>query len=308
LPRLSGQDPIRERLIKQMLLGASIQAGFEEMVEKYNQKFGLDKPLWEQYLIYLGDLARFDLNQSIALYPREVKSVIGDALPWTIGLLSVSTVLAVLIGSLFGALVAWSRSPRWLRLLAPPVMTLSAIPYYLLGLILLFIFAFDLKWLPGTGGYSIAMIPSWSWPFAWDVLQHLTLPALSIILSAVGFWALGMRSMMVTVEGEDFMTLAEAKGLKGSTLFLRYALRNTLLPQTTSLALALGYVMSGAILVEVVFGVPGIGKVLFAAIKGVDFTVIQGIVFTIIVSLALSTLVLDLILPLLDPRITYHKA
>jgi peptide/nickel transport system permease protein len=308
LPRLSGQDPVRERIIKQMLLGAAIQAGIEEMVETYNKKFGLDKPLWQQYLTYLGDLAQFNLNKSIALYPRDVKSVIGDALPWTIGLLSVSTVLAVLIGSLFGALVAWTRSPTWLRFLAPPVMALSAIPYYLLGLILLFIFAFDLKWFPGTGGYSIATIPTWSWSFAFDVLRHLTLPALSIILSAVGFWALGMRSMMITVEGEDFMTLAEAKGLKASTLFFRYALRNTLLPQTTSLALALGYVMSGAILVEVVFGIPGIGKVLFEAIKGVDFTVIQGIVITIILSLAISTLILDLLLPVLDPRITYQKA
>jgi peptide/nickel transport system permease protein len=131
---------------------------------------------------------------------------------------------------------------------------------------------------------------------------------LSVILSAIGFWALGMRGIMVTVEGEDFMTLAEAKGLKASTLFFRYGLRNTLLPQTTSLALALGYVLSGSILVEVVFGVPGVGGVLFEAIKGVDFPVIQGIIFAIILALTFSTLILDLILPVLDPRINYGKA
>ena len=185
---------------------------------------------------------------------------------------------------------------------------MSAIPYYLLGLILLFIFAYGLKWLPGNGGYSIAATPNWSWTFAFDVLHHVLLPALSIILSAVGFWALGMRGNMVIVEGEDFMTLAEAKGLKPATLLFQYAFRNTLLPQATSLALALGYVLSGSILVEVVFGVPGIGSILFEAIKGVDFPVIQGIIFTIIVALTLSILILDLILPILDPRIQYGKA
>ena len=303
LPRLSGQDPIRERLIKQMMRGAAVHAGIEDMIERYNQKFGLDRPLWQQYLTYLGDLARFDLSQSIAFYPRYVKDMIGDALPWTMGLLTVTTLICFIAGSLFGALVAWSRSPRWLRTLAPPVITLSAIPYYLLGLVLLFIFAFELLWLPGHGGYSAGLIPGWDWRFALDVLEHALLPAFSIVISSVGFWALGMRGMMVTVEGEDYMTLAEAKGVKDRRLFIRYGLRNALLPQVTSLALSLGYVLSGSVLVEVVFGYPGIGLLLYNAIRGVDYPVIQGVAFTIILALAGATLVLDVTLPWLDPRI-----
>lgn len=311
LPRLTGQDPVRERILKQIAGGVGgfqVGGAVEELILHYDRQFGLDKPLWQQYLNYLGNLARLDFGQSIAFYPTTVGNILGAALPWTVGLLGVSTFLSVVIGSLFGALVAWKRSVTWLQILAAPLMALSAIPYYLLGLILLFIFAYGLKWLPGSGGFSFTAIPNWSWEFALDVLRHMILPALSVILSATGFWALGMRGNMVSVEGEDFMTLAEAKGLKGTTLFLNYGLRNTLLPQTTALALALGYVLSGSILVEVVFGVPGVGTVLFEAVKGVDFPVIQGVVFTVILALTLSILILDLTLPVLDPRIKYEKA
>ena len=303
LPRLSGQDPVRQRLLKQVLLGSSQAAGIEEFVKAYDIKFGLDKPMWQQYLTYVGDLARFDLGQSITRYPRQVREIIGKALPWTAGLMTVSTLLAFVAGSLLGALVAWPRSPRWVRFIAAPIMTFSSIPYYLMGLILLFVFAFRLRWLPGHGGYAMSTIPSRSWSFALEVLKHHVLPTLSIVLSAVGFWALGMRGMMVTVQGEDYMTLAEAKGLTGRRLFFRYGLRNALLPQFTSLALSMGYVLAGSVLVEVVFGLPGVGSVLFNAIQLVDYPLIQGIVFTIIVGLAVATLAVDMLLPVLDPRI-----
>ncbi|MCY4412833.1 MAG: ABC transporter permease [Caldilineaceae bacterium] len=303
LPRLSGQDPIRERMIKQVQSGSAWGKGKEKMVEVYNAKFGLDKPLWQQYLTYLGDMARFDLGHSIAFYPKTVKDILREALLWTIGLLTMTTLLSFVFGTLFGALVAWTRAPLWLRSLAPPIMTMAAIPYYLLGLIMLFVFAFELRWFPGHGGYRIGTIPNVSWRFFLEALEHSILPALSILLSSLGFWAIAMRGMMVTVEGEDYMTLAEAKGIKSSRLFLDYGLRNAILPQITSLALAMGYVFSGALLVEVVFGFPGIGTVLFNSIKGVDYPVIQGIVLTIILTLATTTLILDLTLPMLDPRI-----
>lgn len=308
LPRVSGQNPIRERMLKQIAVGSSVMQGIEEMIKHYDAKFGLDKPLWQQYLVYLGDVVRLDFGESITFYPRRVKDIIADGMPWTIGLLTLSTLSSFIIGSLFGALIAWPRSPGWLQWFALPVITLSAIPYYLLGLVLLFIFAFELKWFPGRGGYTLGQIPRWSWVFAFDTLKHAVLPAASIVLSAVGFWALGMRGMMVSVEGEDYMTMAEAKGLKARTRFLHYALRNTLLPQTTSLALSLAYVASGSILVEIVFSYPGIGYTLYNAILGVDYPVINGLVMTLILTLALSTLLLDLALPLLDPRITYARS
>ena len=303
LPRMTGQNPIRERIMDQISLGSSYHAGIEDLVAEYDKKFGLDKPLWRQYLTYLGDLVRLDLGQSIARYPNYVKDIIAGALPWTIGLLATSTLFSVIIGTLFGAVVAWPRAPRWIRSLGPPIFTLSAIPYYLLGLVLLFIFAFRLKWLPGSGGYDIGSIPNLSWDFALEVLEHSLLPALSIVLSSVGFWAMGMRGMVVTVEGADYMTLGEAKGLKDARLFFSYGIRNALLPQVTSFALAMAFVLSGAVLVEVVFSYPGIGYMLFKAVRGVDYPLIQGIVMTIIVALALATLILDLTLPVLDPRI-----
>src|SRR5439155_15181788 len=145
------------------------------------------------------------------------------------------------------------------------------------------------------------------WHFAWDVVQHALLPALSIILVSIGGWALGMRGMMVTTMGEDYVLFAEAKGLKAPTVFLRYCLRNAMLPQVTALALALGQILSGAVLVEVIFGYPGIGTLLFHAIRENDHFVIQGIVFSIIVALGLTTFVLDVIYPWLDPRISYRR-
>jgi peptide/nickel transport system permease protein len=308
LPRLSGSDPVREKLLQQSLTGGYVQAGMQEMVEEYQRKFGLDKPLWQQYVSYLGDMARFDFNYSIANYPKTVNSIMAEAVPWTIGLLGTTTILAFTIGSLLGALLAWPRAPRFLQYLLPPLLTLSAIPYYLLGLVLLYFFAFQAKMFPIFGGYTAGTIPSMSLEFWLDVLRHSLLPALSIVLAAIGFWALGMRAMMVSVQGEDFITFAEAKGLKNSTLFLRYAIRNAMLPQATALVLTLGHILSGAVLVEVVFAYPGIGTVLYRAIREYDYFLIQGIDFSVVVSIALATFILDMIYPSLDPRITYRRA
>jgi len=163
------------------------------------------------------------------------------------------------------------------------------------------------QWFPVFGGYSAGVVPSFSFGFVLDVLMHALLPALSIVLVATGGWALGMRGMMVTTMGEDYVTFAEAKGLKSATIFLRYCVRNAILPQTTALALALGQILSGAVLVEVIFGYPGIGALLFQAIRENDFFLIQGIVFTVIVALGLTTLILDVAYPWLDPRISYRR-
>jgi peptide/nickel transport system permease protein len=307
-PRLTGKDPIKTRLLKQAAVGGYVQQGMDEMAKEYDRKFGLDQPLWKQYLTYLSDMARLNFGPSIANYPRSVNEIMGEALPWTIVLLGTTTLIAFALGSFLGAILAWPRSPRVFQYLLPPLLTLSAIPYYLLGLVLLYVLAFRLGVFPAFGGYSPGMLPQWSFGFVADAAGHAILPALSIILAAIGFWALGMRAMMVTMEGEDSMVFAEAKGLKDRTLFMRYGIRNAMLPQATALALALGEILSGAVLVEVVFGYPGIGTVLFTAIKDFDYYLIQGIVFIIVVSIGLATLVIDLVYPLLDPRIHYRKA
>jgi peptide/nickel transport system permease protein len=308
LPKLSGQDPVRTKLLEEASLGGYVHAGIESMVKEYQNRFGLDKSLWRQYLTYLRDVSRGDLNYSIANFPRTVAGMIREALPWTIGLLGVTTIFSFAAGTILGALLAWPQAPRWMRLLMPPLWALHAIPFFLLGLVLSWLLAFKFQWLPIFGGYSAGANPSWNWMFVLDVLRHAILPALSIVLVSVGGWALAMRGMMVTTMGEDYVTFAEAKGLRSATIFTRYCMRNAILPQTTGLALALGQILSGAVLVEAIFGYPGIGALLFQAIEENDFFLIQGIVFTVIVALGFATFVLDVVYPWLDPRISYHRS
>jgi len=298
---------VHAKLLQQAALGGYVHAGIEKMTREYERRFGLDQPLWQQYLTYLRDVARLDFNYSIANYPKTVRELVADAVPWTLGLLGTTTLLSFVIGSLLGALLAWPRAPRWMVWLMPPLWALHAIPFFLLGLILTYLLAFQIPLLPIFGGYSPGASPSFSWRFIWDVFQHALLPALSIILVATGGWALGMRGMMVTTMGEDYVVFAEAKGLKAPTVFLRYCLRNAILPQVTALALALGQILSGAVLVEVIFGYPGIGTLLFQAIRENDHFVIQGVVFIVIVALGLTTFVLDVVYPWLDPRISYRR-
>jgi peptide/nickel transport system permease protein len=307
LPKLSGQDPVRTKLLAEAALGGYVHAGIEDMVREYQLKFGLEKPLWRQYLSYIQDVSQGNLNYSIANYPRTVADMIGEAVPWTVGLLGVTTLFSFAAGTVLGALLAWPGAPSWMRWLMPPLWALHAIPFFLLGLVLMYLFAFVFQWLPIFGGYSAGANPGLSWTFSLDVLRHAILPALSIVLVSVGGWALAMRGMMVTTMGEDYVTFAEAKGLRSATIFTRYCLRNAILPQTTGLALALGQILSGAVLVEVIFGYPGIGALLFQAIKENDFFLIQGIVFTVIVALGFATFVLDVIYPWLDPRISYRR-
>jgi peptide/nickel transport system permease protein len=308
LPRLGGQDPIREKMIAQAALGGSVQTGLEDMIAIYNEKFGLNTPLWKQYLNYLSDMSRLDFNYSISNYPQRVIDIIRTAMPWTLVLLTTTTLFSWILGTLLGAFMGWPRSPKFLSFLLPPLLSLNAVPFFLLGLILIYLFSFHWRIFPLFGGYTPGTFPAMTPAFFRDAFFHSILPALSIILVSLGGWALGMRAMMITTQGEDFVTYADAKGLKGRTIFLHYAIRNALLPQATALALVLGQLVSGAVLVEVVFSYPGIGNVLYEGIRSGDFYVVQGIIFILIVSIGLATLILDLIYPLLDPRITYRRA
>jgi peptide/nickel transport system permease protein len=304
IPRLSPVDPIKEALLKVTSMGAS-QAGMETLTRTFAERFGLDQPVWKQYLNYLVDSARFNFGFSISYFPTRVSDMIASALPWTIVLVGVATLLTFVAGTILGAFMAWPHVPRAIRVFAPPLLTLSSIPYYLLGLILIYLFAFTIRAFPLGGGYSVGLTPSWNPAFLGDAARHAILPALSIMLAELGFWALAMRGMMVTIQGEDYMTLAEAKGLRSQRVFYKYGVRNAMLPQITALALSMGRVVSGALLVEVVFAYPGVGNLLYQAVRTFDYFVIYGVVFIVIVAIGLATLVLDLMLPVLDPRINY---
>jgi peptide/nickel transport system permease protein len=234
-------------------------------------------------------------------------SKIANALPWSVGLLLAATLIAFLVGSVLGALLVWPRTPRIVAVLASPLLLLSTIPYYLLAIILIYIFAISLKLFPPANGFSPTTILGLNLSSALDIARHAFLPALSIVLGAVGFWALGMRSLMVSVLGEDYITFAESKGLPRSRIFLRYGMRNALLPQVTALALALATVVSGAILVEAIFNYPGLGGLLYNAVLGKDIFVINGVVLVLILTLAVTVFLIDLIYPLIDPRIRHAR-
>ncbi len=308
VPRLAPGNPVRDRLLTAMQQPGPMQQGIEEMVRSYNVQFGLDQPLYVQYFKYMGSALRLDFGYSIGQYPTKVLPLIMAALPWTIGMLTVATLLSFAVGSLLGALLAWPRAPRALRYVVPCLMALSAIPYYLLGLVLVYLFALTIPVFPLSGGYTIGATPQLSPAFLADVARHALLPSLSIILAAIGGWALSMRAMTVTTEGEDYMGFAEAKGLKPRRIFFHYAVRNAILPQVTALAILLGHVVSGSVVVEIVFGYPGIGSLLFQAIAASDYFLIYGVVFITVLAIGLATLLIDLAYPLLDPRITYRRA
>jgi peptide/nickel transport system permease protein len=307
LPRLGGQDPIRAQLGAQAAMGGASQVGMKEMIAEYDRRFGLDKPLIEQYLTYLSDTAHLNFNFSMSSYPTKVIDIIWRSLPWTITLLGVTTLLAWTIGTVLGALLTQPNAPRFLKYILAPILTLSAIPFFLLGLLLIYLLGFQLKWFPLAGGYDQGLLPALDPKIILNMAYHSVLPALSIILASIGFWTLGMRGVMISTQGEDYLLFAESKGLHGATVFWRYAIRNALLPQLTALALALGNVVSGAVLVEVIFQYPGVGALLYQSIRASDFYMIQGVVFMIIVAIGFATLVIDLIYPMLDPRISYAR-
>ena len=308
LPRLAPGNPVRDRLLQQASQGGPLQEGIQEMVRAYNIEFGLDKPLYVQYGRYLYHVFQFDFGYSIASYPSRVLPMILAALPWTIGLLIVASLWAFAIGTLLGALAAWPRAPRFFRYLIGPAITLSSIPYYMLGIILVYLLAVAFPIFPLSRGYSVGAIPSLTPAFILDVLRHAMLPGLSIVLAAIGFWSLGMRGMMITTKGEDYINFAEAKGLRDRRIFFSYALRNAILPQMTALAISLGQVVSGSVIVEAIFGYPGIGSLLLRAITASDYFLIYGVVFMIVFSIATATLIIDLVYPFLDPRISYRRA
>lgn len=272
------------------------------------QQLGLDRPLWDQYLGYLNDLVHLNLNYSLSSYPSRVADQIGAALPWTIALLGTTSLIAWALGTLLGGALAWRPQPAIARFVFPPLMILSAAPYFITAMLLLYLLGFRLRLFPLGGGYDTGAFPELSPSFGIMLLQHAALPALSIVVASTATWAIGMRGLVVSLEGEDFMMMAQANGLRRSTLFARYMLRNALLPQVTALGIALGQIVSGALLVEAVFRYPGLGGLLLRAILTRDYFLEQGIVLVVILSIATATLVLDLLYPVLDPRIRHSLA
>jgi peptide/nickel transport system permease protein len=307
VPRLVPGDPLNSIMTE--LSRAGSNRGATELIEEYRRMFGMDRSIWEQYISFLRELFRGNLGYSITSFPSQVADLIGPALPWTIGLLTITTLISWVLGSVIGAVVGWrGKKSRFFQGLVPVALVLYSTPYYILAIILIFLFAFHWRIFPLSGAYSLRNTPEFSVKFILDLLHHGALPALSIILVSLGWWFLSMRSLVTSLKGEDYILNAEAMGLKERRILWGYAFRNALLPQTTGLAISLGHIVSGAIITEVLFAYPGLGWLIFNSITRFDFPVIQGSVLLIVFSVAVANFILDISYPLIDPRIRYQQA
>lgn len=274
------------------------------MVQEYRELFGLDKPVHEQYLNWMYNaVVKRQLGPSFVNFPRPVEELLAERIPWTIGLLSVSILLAWVFGLLLGALAGWRRTSWYSGILTNVSVVFSQIPPYLVALILVLTMGYWWKILPAQGAWDAQYPKGFNLPFILSVVQHAILPSLSLVLVSMAGWILSTRSLIVTILGEDYLLYAEAKGLPERDLMLRYGLRNALLPQTTGLALSLGFIMSGQLLIESIFLYPGMGELLARATGAFDFNTIMGCIMLSIVTVMTASLLVDLLLPAIDPRV-----
>jgi peptide/nickel transport system permease protein len=305
IPRLAPGDPVTAMVTR--MSQHSYVENTQAIITAWKARFGLDGPIAIQYLRYLFNMLRGDLGYSLAFFPVTVSGLILQALPWTIGLLTVATAISFILGNTVGALMGWRGTPHWLKSILPVSLTFTSIPYFMLAILLMYLFCFILNWLPNSGGYGRGVNIEFSWNFISSAITHSILPAASIVVTSMGFWALGMRGMMITTDGEDYLVLAKIKGLRPSWIFTRYAIRNAVLPQVTALALSLGGIVGGSTLVEFLFAYPGMGYLMYRGISNQDYAVIGGVGFILILTTATAVLIIDLLYPLIDPRITYKK-
>ena len=249
----------------------------------------------------LGHLLHGNLGTSLNYYPASVGSLIKAALPWTIGLVGTATVISFVLGTLLGVAAAWRRG-SWLDGLLPAMTFFQAAPYFFVAILFVALFATKLGWFPQNSGYATTTLdPGFDWPFISSVLQHAVLPAVTIVLASIAGWVIGMRNMMITTMDEDYVLLAEAKGLPTHRV-ISYAARNALLPSVAGFSLAIGFIVSGALLTEIVFSYPGVGYLLFSAIGSDDYPLLQGIFVIITFAVLLANLIADFVYAFLDPR------
>ena len=296
IPRLMPGNAVQAILAKFPDLQPSAYHALEAML-------GVGHPgsIWHQYATYVVDVSHFNFGTSVAEYPAQVSTLLGETLPWTITLVGTATVIAFVIGTGLGIVAGWRHGGSLDRVL-PGLMFLQAIPYFFFALILLELFALKLHVFPVGQGYGQGLIPGWHWDFISSAIYHSLLPALTIVISSVGGWLLGMRNLMVSTLSDDYVVAAEARGLPPRRIMISYAARNAVLPSVAGFAISLGFVVSGAIVVEYVFSYPGIGFKLVDAVSNDDYPLMQGIFLVITLAVLGANLIVDLLYGFIDPR------
>jgi peptide/nickel transport system permease protein len=280
--------------------------GGPEVAAAYKRMLGLDQPLIIQYFLFLRNvlIRGFDLGPSFINFPQGTREVIFRQLPWTVGYFTSAMFIAWGLGTVAGALLGWIRRNGFASIAVTIATLLQITPVYIIAIAAIIILGYQLGWLPTGQPYDPGLIPNWKdWGFIKNVLWHAVMPVSSMILIWGASFTLGMRSLMISVLGEDYLAYANAKGLKPMLVLRDYAFRNALLPQVTSLGIALGSTINGVLILEAIFVIPGIGGIFIRAMALHDFNVMQGVVLLSIVTVLTLSLIVDLCLPFLDPRI-----
>jgi peptide/nickel transport system permease protein len=254
------------------------------------------------YFTYLGNVFRGRFGVSLTFFPDNVSHDVLQALPWTLALIGVTTILAFLLGTLIGLVAAWRRGGILDSVLPPIFVITSAFPYFWLAMLTIWLFAIKHHWLPQSGGYDFTHTVGWTWAFVWDAFKHSILPAATILVTSIGGWILTMRNNTISVLTEDYVRMARAKGLSPWRIMWTYAGRNAILPNLTGFAMSLGFVVSGAILVEFVFNYPGVGWMFLQSVQNQDYALMQALFLMIVVAVLTAILIADTATALLDPR------
>jgi len=302
IPRLMPGNAVESIMAKFPNLQPSAYRAIEAML-------GVGHPgsIWHQYVAYLVDILHFNFGTSVSEYPAQVSTLLAETLPWTIILVGTATVIAFLVGTALGIAAGWRHGGGLDRTL-PGLMFLQAIPYFFFALILLELFAVKLHFFPTGEGYGQGLVPGWHWDFIGSAIDHSLLPALTIVLTSIAGWMLTMRNVMITTIGEDYVVAAQAKGLPNHRVIWSYAARNALLPQLQGFGLAVGFVVSGALVMEIVFSYPGIGLLLVNAVTSNDYPLTQAIFLVITFTVLLANLLVDIIIVFVDPRARAREA
>lgn len=275
-----------------------------ETIDAMRQAYGLsDAPLWRQYIDYLGNISRGEFGIALSSFPTPVTDIIMKGLIWTVILSLSATIISFILGNLLGVLGAWKRGGIVDSVMPPLLMFVGSFPYFWLALVGLFFLSFQWGLFPLRHAYSDDLSPAFTFQFIGSVLYHLILPASSLIVISVGSWMLGMRNAMISTLSEDYVTMAEAKGLPQRRVMFNYAARNAMLPNVTAFGMQLGFVLSGSLLTEIVFSYPGLGYQLINAVRNLDYPLMQGLFLGITFGVLLANLLVDLLYVRLDPRV-----
>ncbi|NWF68344.1 MAG: ABC transporter permease [Chloroflexi bacterium] len=298
IPRLMVGDPVQ-------LIIARFQGRIEpSAVDAIKATFGfVQGPLHEQFFTYLSNLLQGNFGPSVMNYPVQVSQVLGASIGWTLRLVGTATILSFLIGTLLGIVAAWRRGSFVDGYVLPFLSVLGAFPYFWFALMVVYVFAFNLRWFPMSHASDISLRPDWtSWPYVSSVIEHAVLPLMTILITSVGGWMLGMRNNMIGVLSQDYIVMAQAKGLAERRVMLTYAARNAILPALTGFAMSLGFVIGGALVIEIVFSYPGVGFTLLQAVGARDYPLMQAIFLLITLAVLVANFLADVAYVLLDPR------